>query len=1587
MLKGKKKGKLLLGSAGVVLLFAVVFMVLFSVRGHSEIHAEDESQYYFGVNDGKKYDGDDFEMRTMSQQISINNIPANAECEWKLLDTENILEKSAPSGTNNRTVTLTLTGNKPSSDAPIRLEVSFQKYDANNNAVTNPDGTPVLETLFLLIKLPFTIEEYLSPSAPNGAQFVQVFTTDERKSLVLNYGNGNGLSPDAPKPEAGSTLSLGEGMKRIEGGTGRPEDDEVIPPDYTKLNLLLNDATAATWTSADTTVVDIGKGANGKYSVIQAIGVGHTTLTATSADGRSDTIDVYVRPTIYKISTENGLEKTEFIAGYDRGDQSSAETSIKDGDVLQVSYREGGLSAFYDKVTWVITRSVGGNEIFVKDSLGNVSTEANAYPDDIRLEDPTKDGKLTVHAKAGRYRIHFYVTGTYKDFDTSYQTPNHEATNPPNSSIPLHVTLEARSSFVNKQVTIGVGGSYDLCEALNISRDVLSRSFDINILNESGGLSQEIKEYFPGIESLGTDGGLFVERDDTAGTILRATKNLGTARVMVMPKPTDLPEIPNEDGSFIRSGVPILVTIKVIDTFSLNVTSTTMSVGASLNLTGLIGSGANVSSSQFAWTWDSEYVDLEPSTGQGQNVTVTAKKKTPTGSPTTITLSWTDSENVTWVSSCNIIITDADPNFTIDPPTKSLEVGETFDLNLKTTLSGDQPNIIWFTADETICTVEALQGNLAARITAGNRTGQTIITAFNKENNAYATCVVTVTSPITSIKIDKGEEYRLNSTTAFAFLKAIYEPTDATETELKWSVKAVQGTDVVSLEADEEDATLTINKAGIVDVTVEPVNNPNGVIASCRVIIEDMPITAIKTDVTKLEMVTGDKYEVKVDLTPANPTDNTLTWSSDDAKVATVDNKGVITAVGVGTTVIKVNGGTAPTQTIMVTVREKLQSIAFEKASETIKVKEKKKLNVIFTPNDNVKKDLTFRSTDEKIVTVDAATGEITGVAEGMAMIIASSEELGTAGTITCMITVTPEEFSVKDFSISPEEITIKEEETFEIVPSFTPDNATDKRVEYVSFDSGIAEVDENGKVIGRAIGDTYIQCTSVGSGISKFCHVTVESSAIVVEDFNITPAEQSIFVDESFDIVPSFTPEDADNKAVEYISFDPDVASVTEGGTVTGLTVGETYIQCTSVESGISKFCHVTVNTAVTLSISPTSREIAIGKSFKITKTVSPDASDTTATWKSSDKKIAAVNKNGKVTGKKIGSCTIICTLNKYGVSASCRVKVAKLRTTVTLDKKSIRLNVGQSYKLKKKVWSNNTNTPSVNFTSKNKRIASVGKSSGRVTGKRVGTTIVTAKSADAVKATAKCRVAVIHRSTGIRLNKTYSLCYIGSTINLKATVLPKSSTIKSVKWSSSNPEIADVLSNGKVTGYAEGEVYITATTTDGSNKSAKCLVKVVEPIPVTDILVAQSKITLRRGDTDNLAVTLLPDNTSDDIKMASDNKKVATVTNSGRVRAVGTGTATITITATGGTTATVTVEVVDLNKTAVTMRQYDTETLQVLGTDDTVTWYSENSRVATVTNGLITAKSVGQTTVYAYVNGCRISCAVRVVSVNAQR
>ena len=142
-------------------------------------------------------------------------------------------------------------------------------------------------------------------------------------------------------------------------------------------------------------------------------------------------------------------------------------------------------------------------------------------------------------------------------------------------------------------------------------------------------------------------------------------------------------------------------------------------------------------------------------------------------------------------------------------------------------------------------------------------------------------------------------------------------------------------------------------------------------------------------------------------------------------------------------------------------------------------------------------------------------------------------------------------------------------------------------------------------------------------------------------------------------------------------------------------------------------------------------------------------------------------------------------------------------------------------------------------------------------------------------------------------KLNKKSLSLNVGKTYTLKA-----SGTKGKIKWSSDKKSIATVSSKGVVTGKKKGSAVITAKY---GKKKLTCKVTVKQP--VTSVKLNKKSATLEKGKTLTLKATVSPSNANNKgITWSSSNKKVATVSSKGVVKAVGKGTATITAKAKDG-------------------------------------------------------------------------------------
>ena len=244
------------------------------------------------------------------------------------------------------------------------------------------------------------------------------------------------------------------------------------------------------------------------------------------------------------------------------------------------------------------------------------------------------------------------------------------------------------------------------------------------------------------------------------------------------------------------------------------------------------------------------------------------------------------------------------------------------------------------------------------------------------------------------------------------------------------------------------------------------------------------------------------------------------------------------------------------------------------------------------------------------------------------------------------------------------------------------------------------------------------------------------------------------------------------------------------------------------------------------------------------------------------------------------------------------------------------------------------------------------------------------------------------------IILNKTDITLTKGTSETLQAIINPSDTTDdKTLKWTSSNPDVATVDNTGKVTAVGGGTATITVKSQNG--KEASCEVKVTSKIE--SISLNKSNITLSKGTSETLKATINPSDTTDDktLKWTSSNPNIATVDNTGKVTAVGGGTATITVKSQNGKEASCEVKVtskiesISLNKSNITLSKGTSETLKATinpsdATDDkTLTWKSEDENIAKVDgNGKVTGVGTGTTNITVITsNGKSAACKVTVV------
>ncbi|MBO7318691.1 MAG: Ig domain-containing protein, partial [Clostridia bacterium] len=425
-------------------------------------------------------------------------------------------------------------------------------------------------------------------------------------------------------------------------------------------------------------------------------------------------------------------------------------------------------------------------------------------------------------------------------------------------------------------------------------------------------------------------------------------------------------------------------------------------------------------------------------------------------------------------------------------------------------------------------------------------------------------CTVTVKVIATGVELDNTsfKVYETKSKT----LKATITPEDATNKSVTWKSSDT------SIATVDKNGKVTGKKPGTVYISATTANGKHT--AKCKVTVLEMIYSKkIKLSKTSLTLDDGKSYILDATVLPENTTSKSVTWSSSNKKVVTVDAYGDVTAVAPGTAYIYCKTkDTGVTAKCKVTVKEvKPTSIKFSSKSTTIEYGETKTLKPTIKPSNATDKSITWTSSNPKVVKVTSA-GKIKGLKAGESAVITATTN---TGKLVAKITVKVNPVTVSKITLNKTSLTLSKGKSSTLTATIKPANATNQTLTWTSSNTKIVKVSSTGKVTAVKNGTATITCKAP-NGKTATCKVTVKD--IAATDFKLD--KTSVLADKGavFTIKAIFTPSNATNQNIKWTTSDKSVATVSSSGKVTAVAPGVCQITATAEDGGFVAVCMITV-------------------------------------------------------------------------------------------------------------------------------------------------------------------------------------------------------------------------------------------------------------------------------------------------------------------------------------------------------------------------------------------------------------------------
>ena len=340
----------------------------------------------------------------------------------------------------------------------------------------------------------------------------------------------------------------------------------------------------------------------------------------------------------------------------------------------------------------------------------------------------------------------------------------------------------------------------------------------------------------------------------------------------------------------------------------------------------------------------------------------------------------------------------------------------------------------------------------------------------------------------------------------------------------------------------------------------------------CRVTVAAPTVTIAKTSVAYIGIPT------QLTATTAPNPSAAVVWSTSNKKVATVSQDGVVTGVKKGTAYIYAQLQGTKTKVkckVSVKVPTLVSGLNVDPTSVAIDLGSVQKINSSVSPTNATYQTLNYASSNSAVASV-SSDGTITGNAPGTATVTLATKD---GSNKSATVSVTVKEIKAKSISPTSLSVGLKEGETSQLDIAFSPENTTNKSLEFYSNNSQVATVSPTGRIVAIKEGSAEITAVTL-DGSNKSTTINVVVNPVKATSINATVSKTTLMQGEKMQISASVAPANASIKDLKFTSSDPFAATVSNTGEVTALAQGFTTITVEAVDgSGIKKEIDLTID------------------------------------------------------------------------------------------------------------------------------------------------------------------------------------------------------------------------------------------------------------------------------------------------------------------------------------------------------------------------------------------------------------------------